>query len=174
MATSVHLRTHQTHWYERFRAAALLSAVGLMILTIILVLPVRPFSYFPPIIVGGGPGIWLLLGYLLYATVGFGGFAGLSALVFVIETHEGRRPDGTLMASGLALLYAGVTATCLLLVLAGASGGYAATIEGASAQTVGSILNPYVYPVTLTSLLSVVGAGLLVLGMAGAKATSIE
>ena len=168
------MEPHQAHWYERFRFAAYLSVVGLMAITLVIILPFHPFSYLPPIIVGGGPGVWFLLGYVLLATVGFGGLAGLSALFFEIETDEGRRPQDTQVAAGLVLFCIGVFATCFLLLLAGASGGYAATIEGASSQSVESILSPYLYPVTLTSFLTVVGAGLLVLGMAGAKAPSIE
>lgn len=161
-------------WYRRFRAAAYVSSVGLMLLTFIIVLPFHPFSYLPPIIVSGGPGIWLLLGYVLYAIVGFGGFASLSALLFVVETHEGRRPDSRMMTAGFALLFAGVTLSCVLLVLAGALGGYASTIKGASTQAVEAMLNPYVYPTTVTALASVIGAGLLIVGMTGAKARTIE
>lgn len=160
-------------WYRRFRTAAYISVAGLMLLTFIMVIPSKPFSYLPPIIVSGGPGLWLLLGYVLYAAVGFGGFASLSALLFTIETHEGRRPDGRVMSAGFVLLFAGLNLTCILLILAGVIGGYASAIQGAATQTVEANLNPYVYPTTFTSLLSVVGAGLLIFGMTGAKARTV-
>src|SRR5271157_372784 len=105
-----------------------------MILTLFVVLPFRPFSFLPPIIEAGGPGLWFLLGYLLYAAVGFGGFAALSALMFTIETYESRKPDDALTLAGFALLYAGVTVTSVLLLLAGALGGYAISVGGATTQ----------------------------------------
>jgi len=161
-------------WYRRFRAAAYASIVGLMGLTFIIVLPFRPFSYLPPIIVGGGPGEWLVLGYLLYAVLGSCGFGALSALLFALETHEGRRPDARMMAAALVLLFIGVTAACALLMLAGAMGGYSITIEGATTQATESTMAPYVYPVSLAALAAVLGAGLLVVGMTNAKAPSNE
>jgi len=161
-------------WYRRFRAAAYVSAAGLTVLTLLIVLPFHPFSYLPPIIEGGGPGTWFLLGYILYAAVGFGGFAGLSALMFAVETYEGRRANDTVMAAGFILLFAGVTVTSILLLLAGALGGYAINIEGNTTQFAQGILSPYVDPITLSSLVSVIAAGLLVFGMTSSKMPTIE
>ena len=166
--------TSEVLWYRRFRAAAYASAIGLIILSVLIVLPLRPFSYLPPIIVGGSAGEWLLLGYVLYGAVGFCGFAAVSSLLFVLESHEGRRVDGRVMGAALVLLFAGVTASCLLLVLAGALGGYDITIEGQTTQAAGKLLGAYVYPVTLTVLSAVVGTCLLVLGMSSAKAPRVE
>jgi len=162
------------HWYKRFRDAAFISAAGVMILTFIIVLPVHPFSYLPPIIVGGGPGEWFTLGYVLYATFGLVGFAVLSALVWVIEVHEGRRMEGRTMSAALILLFAGVTLSCILLMTAGALGGYAITIQGQTTQSAQGILTPFVYPTSLTALAAVVGMGLLVLGLTSAKAHGVE
>jgi len=168
------MTTRSTFWYRRFRAAAYVSAAGLAVLTLIIVLPFHPFSFLPPIIEGGGPGTWFLLGYLLYAAVGFCGFAGLSALLFEIETYEGRKADDTVMAASFILLFVGVTATSLLLLLAGASGGYAVNIEGDTTQVAQGILGPYVNPITLSSLVSVIAAILLVFGMTSAKMPANE
>lgn len=156
-------------WYRRFRAAAYTSMVGLIVLTLLIVLPIHPFSYLPPIIEGGGPGLWFLLGYLIYAAVGFGGFASLSALMFAVETYEGRRGDDTMMTAGFVLLYSGVTVTSVLLLLAGALGGYAINVQGVTTQVAGNTLGLFVYPITTSSLVSVIAAALLVFGMSGAK-----
>ena len=161
-------------WYKRFRAAAFFSAAALMVLTVLIVLPFRPFSYLPPIMVSGGPGVWLLLGYVLYVAVGFGGFGIFSTMLFAAETHEGLRPNRGVMTLGFILLVAGVTLSCWLLVLAGSLGGYSSSIQGGTTQAVDAVLSPFVYPITLTALASVLGAGLLILGMTGAKARSVE
>jgi hypothetical protein len=159
-------------WYRRFRSAAFVSMVVLMVLTLFVVLPFRPFSFIPPIIEAGGPGLWFLLGYVLYAAVGFGGFAALSALMFTIETYESRRPDDALTLAGFALLYAGVTAASALLLLAGALGGYAVNVEGVTTQAAATTLDPFVYPIIMSSLVSIIAAGLLVTAMTRAKMPS--
>jgi hypothetical protein len=131
-----------------------------------------PFSYLPPIIVGGGPGTWLLIAYALYLAVGVGGLAALSALIFAIETYERRILNERIMMAGLALLFFGVTVGCALLGIAGAVGGYALTIQHTTVETVQNTLEVYVDPITVASLFAVVGAGVSVFGMVTAKATA--
>jgi hypothetical protein len=134
-----------------------------------MVLPFHPFSYLPPIIVGGGPGIWLVLGYMLFIVIGIGGFGALSAFLTTVELHEGRSIDPKTMWPALILLSIGVTGSCLLLALAGAVGGYASTFETSSGSSIDSLLLPYVDPITTLALLAVIGAALAVLSMVRAR-----
>jgi len=158
-------------WYSRFRTAAYANAVGSILWTIAIVLPFSPFSYLQPIMVGGGPGTWFLVGYLLYPTVGVGGFASISSLLFVIETYERRTLNRAIMLIGFILLYVGVLAGCVLLGLAGVSGGYATIVQGSTVNVAQNVLAPYVTPISTASLAAVGGAGVLIYGMAAAKAT---
>jgi hypothetical protein len=142
-----------------------------MVWTIAILLPIAPFSYLQPIVVGGGPGTWFLLGYLLYPTIGVGGFGAISSFLFAIETYELRTPNGKIMSVGLALLVVGVLAGCLLLGIAGVSGGYTIVILHSTSDVAQDILSPYVNPITAASLIAVIGAGTSLYGMAAAKAT---
>ncbi len=156
-------------WYRRYRGAAYLSAFAAMLWTAAIVLPFVPFSYLPPIIVGGGPGVWFVLAYLLFIVVGIGGFGALSAFLTTVELHEKRTIDARTMWPALVLLSAGVVGSCLLLAAAGAVGGYASTYEISSLQTIDSLLSPYTYPITAFTLITVVGAFLAVLSMVRAR-----
>ncbi len=156
-------------WFRRFRGAAYLFSMGAMAWTVAIILPFVPFSYLPPIIVGGGPGIWFLLGYVLLIVVGVGGFGVLSSFLIGVEVHEGRAVDPLLMWPALVLLSAGVAGSCLLLGVAGAVGGYASTFETSSASAIDSLLSPYVNPITTLTLIAVAGAALAVLSMARAR-----
>lgn len=152
-------------WYRRFRAAAFASLIGFMAWTIAIALPFQPFSYLPPIIVGGGPGTWFLLAYLLALAVGVAGFGSLSNFLHTIEVQENRPVSSTVMWPAFILMCAGFAFSCLLLAIAGASGGYASTISSASGTSVEDILKPFVYPVTVSTLTAVVGAALALYAM---------
>lgn len=156
-------------WYRRYRGAAYLSTLAALVWTVVMVIPYPPFSYLPPIIVGGGPGIWLVLAYLLFIVVGIGGFGALSAFLTTVEIHEGRTIDPRTMWPALGLLSVGVTGACLLLGLAGAFGGYATTYETLSAKSIDNLLLPYVDPISTLTLLAVIGAALAVLSMVRAR-----
>jgi len=156
-------------WYRRYRGAAYLSTFAALIWTVIMVLPWAPFSYLPPIVVGGGPGIWLVLGYVLFIVVGIGGFGALSSFLTAVELDENRTIDARTMWPALILLSIGVAGSCLLLAVAGAMGGYAATFETSSAQSIDNILYPYVDPITILTLVAVIGAALAVLSMVRAR-----
>ncbi len=164
------LKSGKTVWYRRFRAAAYVNAIGSALWTFAIVLPFAPFSYLQPIMAGGGPGIWFVLGYLVYLVVGVGGFASISSLLYVIETQEKRGLNQECMLAGLILLFVGVLAGCFLLGLAGALGGYVLIIQHSTVSAAQSILSPYVLPISAMSLAALVGAGVLVYGMAAAKA----
>jgi hypothetical protein len=156
-------------WYRRYRGAAYLYALAAIAWTAVIIIPANPFSYIPPIIVGGGPGIWLILGYLLFVMIGVGGFGALSAFLTTVELHEGRTIDSRTMWPALVLLSVGVVGSCLLLAVAGAVGGYAATFETSSGASIDSLLSPYVNPITVFVLVAMVGACLAVVSMARAR-----
>lgn len=161
----------KTLWYRRFRTAAFVNALGSMLWTITIVLPFAPFSYLQPIMVGGGPGTWFLVGYFLYPIVGVGGFSSISSFLFAVETYERRNLNYGIMLTGLTLLFVGVLAGCVLLGLAGAIGGYTLVIQHSTVSVARELLSPYVDPITAASLGAVAGAGVLMYGMATAKAT---
>ncbi len=140
-----------------------------MVWTTAIILPFVPFSYLPPIIVAGGPGIWLVLGYLLFLLVGVGGFGALSTFLTTVELHEGRTLDSRMMWSALILLSVGVVGSCSLLATAGAIGGYAATHPASSVSSIDSLLSPFTYPTTAFTLIAVVGACLAVVSMVRAR-----
>ena len=121
--------------------------------------------------VGGGPGTWFLVGYLLYPIIGVGGFASIASFLFMIETYERRNLNHGIMLTGLILLFVGVLAGCVLLGVAGAIGGYTLVIQHSTVNLTQSLLSPYVDPITAASLVAVAGAGVLMYGMATAKAT---
>lgn len=156
-------------WFRRFRVAAYLFSMAAMAWTVAIVLPFAPFSDLPPIIVGGGPGIWFVLGYVLLIVVGVGGFGALSSFLSAVEIHERRTVDPLFMWPALVLFFVGVAGSCLLLGVAGAVGGYASTFETSSASTIDSLLSPYVNPITTLTLVAVIGAALAVLSMARAR-----
>lgn len=159
-------------WYKRFRSATIVNAIVWLAWTVAILLPVPPFSSLQPIIVGGGAGTWFLVGYFLFAIVAVGGFAGVSSLVFVIEAHELRRLDYGAMLIGFILLYGGTLAGCLLLGLAGASGGYAAVMQQSTVNGIQNILSPYAEPITAASSVAVAGTAFTIYAMATAKATT--
>ena len=152
-------------WYRRFRGAAYASAVGSLVWTVIIALPFPPFSYLPPIIVGGGPGTWFLLAYILFLFVGVAGFGVLSSFLHTVELQENRTVGSTVMWPAYALLVIGYVSSCILLAIAGADGGYAASISIASGTSVHTLLQPFVYPITASTMVAVIGAALALYAM---------
>jgi hypothetical protein len=162
-------KTEPTKWHVRFRQAAYTAAVGAAIWSLMIIVPFAPFSFLPPIIVGGGAGAWFALGYVLYIAAGFGSTAALSALLYQVELGEGKRVSGALAGPGLVLLYAGVTSSSLLLATAGYAGGYARSIQHMPDQAIEAMLLPYVNPVSVGVMMAVVGALLTIAAMATAS-----
>lgn len=155
------------YWYATFRTASYASVFGALIWTVAMVLPFHPFSEILPIMVGGGPGLWLVVSYLLYISLGGGAFGWLSGLLHVIEKQENRDVSPSLMWPGFIMLFFGVTVSCVSLGYAGASGGYA-SINGAS-PSLHQMLSPYLYPITATTVVAVAGAVLVLLAMIRAR-----
>jgi len=139
--------------------------------TLAIMVPVPPFSYLQPIVVGGGAGTWFLLAYVLFLVVDVMGFAAISSLVFVVETHERRRLSQGIMLIGLTLLYMGTTIGFVLLGFAGAIGGYALVIEHSTINVAQNLLLPYVNLITTACLAAVVGTAFSIYGIGTAKAT---
>jgi hypothetical protein len=160
---------HKPLWYRKYRGAAYLSLFAALVWTVAIVLPFQPFSYLPPVIVGGGPGIWLALAYVLFIVAGVGGFGALSAFLTTVELHERRTIDPRLMWPAIVLLSVGISGSCLLLGIAGAVGGYASTFGTSSASSIDSMLSPYVDPISVLTLVAVIGAALAVLSMVRAR-----
>ncbi len=156
-------------WYTRLRSTAYIGLIVSLVWTVVIALPFAPFSYLPPIIVGGGPGTWFLLSYILYMLVSVGGFGALSFFVYTIEIQERRVLDQTTMALGFVLLNFGVLASCLLLAVAGGLSGYGLTSGTATETSVRSLLSSFVYPITASVVVSAAGAALVVLAMARAR-----
>ena len=102
----------QPQWYRFFRSGAYLSAFATLAWTVAIVLPFAPFNNIPPIIVGGGPGIWFILAYILFLLVGTGGFGILSGLMATLELQERRTLDARLMWPALLLLSFGLVGSC--------------------------------------------------------------
>jgi hypothetical protein len=158
MTTSVGMQ--RPLWYRRFRGAAFANTVGSLAWTLLIILPFPPFSYLPPIMVGGGPGTWFVVAYLVFLAVGTGGFGAFSGFLFTIEVHENRSINSFVMWPAFVLLGIGFAASCVFLALAGAYGGYASAIENASVTSVENLLAAYVYPITASTFMAVVGASL--------------
>ncbi len=160
------MEPHGAYWYRRFRAATFLCAAVAILWTLVIILPFDPFSSLLPVMIGGGAGTWFLLGYVIYLSVGVGGFAGLSAVISSLELNERRTLSPAAMGLGLVMLFAGTNATCLLLGLAGAFGGYAQSIQHLSGSSLESMLTPYVDVTRATSVVAAFGAAVTLFGIA--------
>jgi len=150
--------------------AAYVSGAGAIAWTLLIILPMEPFSSIPPIIVGGGPGTWLLVGYLVYLMSGFGGLSALTALLSSHVGGESSASPGWAMGLGFALYCAGMTVACALLGLAGYLGGYAYSIQHLPDPSVQTVLLPYEDPVMMAALVACAGAALLLFSISSARA----
>jgi len=160
---------HRSLWYGRFRGAAYFSTLTALVWTLIIVLPFEPFSYLPPIIVGGSAGTWFVLAYILFLVAGIGGFGMISGFLNAEELVEHRTFDDRVMWPAFLLMCVGIYGSCILLGIAGAMGGYAATYQGSSTSAIHDLLSPYVNPITTLVIIAVIGAALAVLSMVRAR-----
>lgn len=157
------------YWYKRFRAGSYVCILASLVSTVLIVLPFRPFSSLPPILEGGGPGVWFLIAYILLLTLGVGGLGMLSGNIATIELTESRIINPVLMVAGFTLLCVGFAGTFALLAIGGITGGYAADILGQSGPVISHKLEPFVYPITGTALAAVVGAATTLVAMIRAR-----
>jgi hypothetical protein len=158
-------------WSRIYRKLALLNAVTAAAWTLILVARIKPLAYLLPIMAEGGPGTWLILGYILYIAIGFCGFMGLSTLYEQLE-EEGRVVDGRLAAFGLLTLFVGATSATILLGFGGAIGGYARSVQHLPTQHVQAILEPFVDVVTAFTIIAVLGVLINVVSIVRSKQVS--
>lgn len=149
-------------WHERLRLVAYLNAMVVMAWTVVIVLPIEPFSYVLVIIERGGPGTWFLLAYLIFILIGAIGFGALSTIAYIIEFSEKRRLPASLAAIGFALAYSGTMASCLLLAYAGLLGGYELYVANISVVSVARTLNAFVAPSAIAVILAVAGYAALI------------
>ncbi len=165
----VPVEPHRPLWHKRFRYAAFAAVAVAAVWTVVIILPFDPFNSLLPVMIGGGAGTWLLLGYVIYLAVGVGGLAALASLLSTVELGEGKTPNAPVMIIGLVLLFVGVTASCLLLGIAGATGGYAQTIQHQPEASLESILTPFVDITRVTSAVAVLGAAAVIFGIGTAR-----
>ncbi|MEM1991443.1 MAG: hypothetical protein QXO76_12545 [Thermoproteota archaeon] len=125
--------------------------------TLIIVLPIQPFLMILRIIVGGGPGTWFILGYILYLAVGFTGHLGFSYLYYLAEKIEGRKLNRLLVWLNILAMYVGITGANFALAIAGILGGYVSTILHSPSEEVRLILEPFVNPIRILSIVAIVG-----------------
>jgi hypothetical protein len=163
------LQLRRPAWYRIFRGASYISAFVGLAWTVAIVLPFSPFSSLPPIIVGGGPGVWFLLAYVLFLLVGIGGFGAFSGFLATVELQEKRTVDQRIMWPALGMLSFGFVGSCTLLAVAGFEGGYASLSGSTSSQTLTGMLSPYVDPVSALVLIAVAGAALALVSMIRAR-----
>jgi len=143
-------------WSRIYRRLALLNAVVAAAWTLILITRVKPLSYLLPIMAEGGPGTWLILGYILYIIIGFCGFIGFSVLYKQLEVEESVI-NSRLATIGLLTLFVGSTSATILLGVGGAIGGYARTVQHLPTQQIQAKLEPFVDIITAFTVVAVIG-----------------
>jgi len=148
-----------------FRLASFSHTLTALIWTLLIVIPYPPFNYLLPIIEKGGPGIWFLFGYLIYIIAGPVGFGTVSALIKTIEIDENAHINEALAKIGFYLSYAGVLLSSILLALAGALGGYYMYFVAVSPFILSSTLSQFIIPITLTTVVAVLGYLMILLSM---------
>lgn len=141
-----------------FRRATIVNSLISIVWTIIIVLPLEPFSLLLRVIVGGGPGIWFLLAYILHIIIGSGVFTGFSYLYYLIEDSSNIKAENIFNLTGFFLLFIGVNITLIVLAVAGAIGGYYLNILHLPIEIVRETLEPFVNPLRILSIVTVIGA----------------
>jgi hypothetical protein len=122
-------------WASRFIWAAVAQGLVAAIVTVLIVEPQSYFginSYFSParVIAGGGGGIWMFTGYILYLVVGVVAVAVTSMIYFYIESLLGKTYHGfaNVLAWGhYIFMNVGVAGSMLLMTYGGYIAGYDAT-----------------------------------------------
>lgn len=141
-----------------FRKALIVNALISIFWTVLIVLPFEPFSLLLRIIVGGGPGTWFLVAYILYIIVGSLVFIGFSYLYYLAEEVWGTETSNMFSIAGFYLLFIGTNITLIVLAVAGVVGGYYLNIIHAPIESVRAILEPFVNPLRMLTLVTIIGA----------------
>ena len=150
--------------FRLFRLGSYFHAITALLWTVIIIIPYPPFNYLLPIIEKGGPGVWLLFGYIAYLIAGPLSFGLISVLLKDIE-DEKRKLNETVIKLGFYLAYLGVLCSSVLLAIAGSLGGYYWYFAAFSPKFISQFLSSFIMPITLTVFLAVVGYLLIVLSM---------
>jgi len=122
-------------WSSRFIWAAVVQGLIAAIVTLLIVEPQSYLginSYFSParVIAGGGGGVWMFTGYILYLVVGVVAIAVTSMIYFYIEGLMGKQYHGltNLLAWGhYIFMNVGVAVSMLLMIYGGYIAGYDAS-----------------------------------------------
>ena len=122
----------ESKWSKRFIWAAVAQGLVAAIVTVLIVEPQSYLginSYFNPgrVIAGGGGGVWMFTGYILYLVVGVLGVAVTSMFYFYIEGLQGKQYGGltNLLAWGhYVFMNIGVAVSMLLMTYGGYIAGY--------------------------------------------------
>jgi hypothetical protein len=147
--------------YRKLRKIALINIIIAAVWTLLFVLPIDFSQSLLRILVGGGPGIWLLIGYILFIVVGCLGFIGLS--MFILNLDEAViKSRSTFLIVGIIMFYVGVIGSTLGLGLAGTLGGYSTTILHAPITNTEAILQPFEKPIQTFLIITVIGVLILV------------
>lgn len=155
--------------YRLYRIASFSHTLTALIWTLLIVTPYPPFNYLLPIMEKGGPGVWLLFGYIVYLISGPIGFGIISSLLKTIEVDEGSRINEKTAKLGFYLSYIGVLCSSVLLALAGSLGGYYMYFAAVSPLKITETLSSFVLPITFTVVLAVAGYFLIIISMMFAK-----
>ncbi|MEM3865466.1 MAG: hypothetical protein QW724_06745 [Nitrososphaerota archaeon] len=141
-----------------FRKGFIVNALIAILWTVLIILPFEPFSLLLRIIVGGGPGIWFLVAYILYIIIGPLLFIGFSYLYYLAEEVWRTETSNMFSVAGFYLLFIGANITLIVLAVAGAVGGYYLNIIHAPIESVRGILEPFVNPLRVLTLVTIIGA----------------
>ncbi len=155
--------------YRLYRLAAFSHTLTALIWTLLIVIPFPPFNYLLPIMEKGGPGVWLLFGYMIYLIAGPVGFGAVSSLLKTIEVDEGAKVNENTAKLGFYLSYIGVLCSSVMLALAGSLGGFYMYFAAVPPLEISQTLSSFVLPITLTVVLAVVGYFLVIISMMFAK-----
>jgi heme/copper-type cytochrome/quinol oxidase subunit 1 len=159
-------------WYRVFRNAAYINALISVIWTVLLIIPSPPFSYLLVIVERGGPGTWFLVAYFLYLIAGSVGFAGISSMLYIMEVLEKRSMNRIAMYIGFSFSYIGVLLSSVMLGVAGEIGGYEMYLADYPETRVASLLSSFVYPITFTAFLAVIGIIVIIIALMSSRAQS--
>ncbi|MGB9729451.1 MAG: hypothetical protein ACPL1B_06210 [Thermoprotei archaeon] len=147
--------------YRRFIKLAIINSIIAIFWTLLFILPISLSQTLQRILVGGGPGVWLIIGYVLFILIGCLGFVGLS--IIVLSINQLTRIMSFLLNIGMSMFYVGTLGSTLGLGIAGSLGGYSSTILHEPVSSTASILEPFVIPIQLFSLIAIIGALILMI-----------
>ncbi len=159
----------QGKWAGRWIWAAVVQGLIVTILTVFIVEPLSYFninSYFDPskIIAGGGGGVWMFTGYILYLVVGVVAVAVTAIFYYYFESVRGKVYTGltNYLAWGhYIFMNVGVAAAMLLMIWGGFEAGACTTSAGAACT------GEYIHVTYLGQLVDPIGA-LVLLAALGA------